>query len=144
MYSSLILTKTHIFKLIHLFFQNDLCGCSKQNVMVKGNNNLKILPPNEKENVYYPFFLYLSPKWRDDKIMSPSGRTTIFFVIVRSNITCVWEEGLRVYFAVILMRVIMFVSYVICANVPLSVLICILRQHSTHDIGLLEGSKEIM
>lgn len=52
MYSSLILTKTHIFKLIHLFFQNDLCGRSKQNVMVKENNNLKILPPNEKQNVY--------------------------------------------------------------------------------------------
>lgn len=48
----LILTKTHVFKLIHLFFHNDLRGCSKQNVMVKGNNNSKILPPNEKENVY--------------------------------------------------------------------------------------------
>lgn len=44
----LILTKTHIVKLIHLFFQNDLCGCSKQNVMVKGNN-LKILPQMKKK-----------------------------------------------------------------------------------------------
>lgn len=52
LYSSLILTKTHVFKLIHLFFQNDLCGRSKQNVMAKGNNNLKTSPPNEKENVY--------------------------------------------------------------------------------------------
>lgn len=47
----LILTKTQVFKIIHLFFQNDLCGCSRPNIMVKGNN-LKILPPNEKENDY--------------------------------------------------------------------------------------------